>query len=286
MKSKLVLASLALSALLTGCSGGGGGGGGTSTFGPYTSPSVSATGFVTALNSVDGASFPFDSYMVKDQWDTVRNDETWFVIFDAEYNEHVAVSLEYLRTVVYYANFSSNNNLAREFRSIQSDDQFFNGLIGDGAGNNYEIVDYSYTDIFGENYYVGYDSGLLYEDQAQSFDVSLMAGEKENLAFYQKAANVSFAYNLGIETSMALVTLGSKVEQMLDKSKGEITAEDQSVLLTDLTAISGVTLADITKAANDSKARTELVEDIADRIGTSAANLEQRILPEIFGLAL
>lgn len=284
---KKTLAGLALSAVLVGCNGGGGGGGSTGpTYGAKTSPYITASGFVTALNDVDGASFPFDSYMVKDQWDTVRNDQTWFVIWDAEYGEHVAVSLEYLRSIVYYAYYSNNNNLATEFRDIQSDDQFFNGLIGDGFGNDYEIVDYSHTDTWGEDYYVGYDSGLLYEDQGASYDVSMMAGEHEDLQFYQKAANVSFAYNLGIEASMALVTLGNKVEKMIDQSKGEITLADQAALMNDISEITGATLEDINKAANDSQARAQLVEDIAEKIGTSASNLEQRVLPDLLGMEL
>lgn len=280
---KQTLAGLVMTAALVGCNGGGGGGGG-STFGPKTSPSVSATGFISALNSVDGASFPFDSYMVKDQFDTVRNDETWFVIYDSEYNQEVAVSLEYLRSIVYYAYYSNNNDLASEFRDIQSDDQFFNGFIGDFNGNNYEVVTYDFTDVWGEDYYRGTRSGLLYEDEGASFDVSMMAGEKEEIAFYQKAANVSFTYSLGIEASMALVTLGQKVEKSLGQSRGEITMADQVAIMSELTSIAGVTLEDINKAANDQQAKTELIEDIADRIGTSASNLEQRILPDLLGL--
>jgi hypothetical protein len=279
---KKSLTALALSAVLVGCNGGGGGG---SSYGPKTSPYISAQGFVNALNSVDGAPFPFDSYIVKDQWDTVRNDQTWFVIYDSEYNEHVAVSLQYLRSIVYFAHYSSNNALANEFRAIQSDDQFFYGIIGDGFGYNYEIVDYSHTDIWGESYYIGYDSGLLYEDQGSSFDVSLMAGEQENIEFYQKAANVSYAYNVGIEASLALVALGQRVERMVGTSS-EITLADQAAVMNDIAGIAGVSLADINKASMDQRARQEMIEDIADRIGTSASNLEQRILPELLGLEL
>jgi hypothetical protein len=284
MKSRYLnktLVGLVLSAALVGCDGGGGGG---STFGPKTSPSVSANGFISALNSVDGASFPFESYMIKDQWDTVRSNETWFVIYDAEYNQDVAVSLQYLRSIVYYAHFSSNNNLAREFRDIQSDDQFFNGFIGDFHGNNYEVVVYDFTDVWGEDYYRGTRSGLLYEDEGSSFDVSMMAGEKEEIAFYQKAANVSFTYSLGIEASLALVNLGQKVEKSMGQSRGNITLEDQVAIMSELSSIAGVTLEDINKAAQNSQAKAELIEDIADRIGTTASNLEQRILPDLLGL--
>lgn len=277
------LVFLVIAATLTACSGGGGGGGSSSSLGPRTSPSITANGFISALNNVDGASFPFDNYMVKDQFDTLRTDEDWFVIWDAEYNENVAVSLQYLRSIVYFDYFSSNNGLAREYRAINADDAFFNGIIGDGFGNNYEIVDYAGDDAWGNAVYVGYDSGLFYEDEQDTFDVSLMASEKETKEFFQKAANVSFAYSINIETSLALVTLGQKVEQMLDQSKGEITAEDQMALMNDLTELSGVTLDDVQKAAFDNKAKEELISDVANRIGTTATNLEQRILPEVFG---
>jgi hypothetical protein len=280
---KQTLTGLVMTAALVGCNGGGGGGG-TSTYEPKTSPTVSANGFITALNNVDGATFPFDSYMVKDQYDTVRSNETWFVIYDAEYNQNVAVSLQYLRSIVYYAYYSNNNNLASEFRDIQSDDQFFNGFIGDFSGNDYEVVTYDYTDVWGEDYYRGTRSGLLYEDEGSSFDVSMMAGEKEEIAFYQKAANVSFAYSLGIEASMSLVTLGQKVEKTLGQSSGEITVDDQMAIMSELNSIAGVTLDDINKAASDTQAKAELIEDIADRIGTTSSNLEQRILPDLLGL--
>lgn len=286
LSSKLqTLAVLIMAAALTACSGGGGGGGGgsSSSVGPRTSPSITATSFISALNSVDGASFPLDSYMVKDQYDTLRTDEDWFVIWDAEYNENVAVSLQYIRSIVYYDYFSSNNGLAREYRAINADDAFMYGIIGDGFGNNYEIVDYAGVDAWGDAIYVGYDSGLFYEDEQDTFDVSLMASEKETKEFFQKAANVSFAYSINIETSLALVTLGQKVEQMLDQSKGEITAEDQLALMNDLSELTGVTLDDVQKAAIDTQAKEELISDVANRIGTSASNLEQRILPEVFG---
>lgn len=286
LKSKLqTLSILLFAAALTACSGGGGGGGGGggSSIGPRTSATITASGFINALNSVDGAAFPYDNYMVKDQYDTIRNDETWFVIWDSKYNENVAVSLQYLRSIVYYDYFSSNNGLAREYRAINADDAFFYGIIGDGFGNNYEIVDYYGVDAWGRSVYVGYDSGLFYEDEQDTFDVSLMAGEKETKDFFQKAANVSFAYSINIETSLALVTLGQKVEQMLDQSKGEITAEDQMALMNDLSELTGVTLADVQKAAFDSKAKEDLISSVAQRIGTSASNLEQRILPEVFG---
>lgn len=276
--------------LLTACSGGGGGsssgGGGGSSYGAHSSPYITANGFVDALNDVDNAAFPYDNYIVKDEWDTIRNDEDWFVVWDEEYQENVAVSLQYLRSIVYYSYYSSNSNLADEYRDIQADDEYFNGLIGDGYGNDYEIVDYYGSDSYGDPVYVGYDSGLFYEDEQQTYDVSLMSGEAEGRAFYEKAAKVSYAYSVGIETSLALVTLGDKVEKMLDKTDGEITLEDQMALVSDLEHMTGVTLQEVNEAARSPEAKHDLVQRVADKIGTTSSNLEQRILPDVFGLEL
>jgi hypothetical protein len=278
--------------LLTACSGGSsggsysGGGGSSSTYGPHSSSYASASGFVDALNDVDNAAFPYDNYIVKDQYDTIRNDEDFFVIGDEEYQENVGVSLQYLRSIVYYSYYSSNYNLADEFRDVQADDEYFTGLIGDGYGNDYEIVDYYGSDSYGDPVYVGYDSGLFYEDEQQTYDVSLMSGEAEGRAFYEKAAKVSLAYSVGIETSLALVTLGDKVEKMLDKTNGEITLQDQMALVSDLEHMTGVSLQDVNEAAKNPKAKSDLVQRVADKIGTTSSNLEQRILPDVFGLEL
>lgn len=283
-KSLLMLTALAT---LASCGGGGGGGGGsTSTYGAYNSSFVTAQGFVNSLNDVDGFS---DNELVKDEYDTVRSDwdaEDFFVIYDAEYDEYVAVSLQYIRTITYYDYYSSNFNLATEFRDIQDDDEFFNGLIGDGLGDDYEIVDYEYTS-FGEDYYRGFDSGYLYEDTEETTDVSLMAADKEKAAFYQKAADVSFAYSIDMKTSLSLVTLGSKVEKMLDRSNGEqLTEEDQLALVTDIEKVTGATYSEFNEAANDTAAKEDLVGKIATKLGTTADNLENRLLPEVFGIEL
>lgn len=280
---------LSFAVFLTACSGGGGsssGGGSGSTWGPHSSPSITSNRFIDALNDVDNAVFPLDNYIVKDEWETIRDDEDWFVIWDEEYQENVAVSLQYLRSIVYYSYYSSDTNLADEFRDIQADDEYFNGIIGDGYGNDYEIVDYYGSNSYGDPVYVGYDSGLFYEDEEQTYDVSLMSGEAEGRAFYEKAAKVSYAYSVGIETSLALVTLGDKVEKMLDKTDGEITLEDQMALVSDLEHMTGVTLQEVNEAARSPEAKDDLVQRVADKIGTTSSNLEQRILPDVFGLDL
>jgi len=283
-KSLLMLTALAT---LASCGGGGGGGGSTSTYGAYNSGYVTAQGFVNSLNDVDGYN---DNELVKDEYDTVRSDwdsEDFFVIYDAEYDEYMAVSLQYIRTITYYDYYSSNFNLATEFRDIQDDDDFFNGLVGDGFGDDYEIVDYEYTNIWGEDFYRGFDSGYLYEDSEETTDVSLMAADKEKAAFYKKAADVSFAYSIDMKTSLSLVTLGSKVEKMLDRSNGDqLTEEDQLALVTDIEKVTGASYSEFNEAANDSSAKEDLVGKIAAKLGTTADNLENRLLPEVFGIEL
>jgi hypothetical protein len=295
LESGLVLTMLATALLTTACGGGGGGGGGGtggggggSSYGSYSSPYVTAQGFITALNDVDWASFPNDNFLLKDIDETVRSAwdaEDWFVYYDAEHSEYVAASLQYLRTIAYYDYYSSNYNLADEFRDIQDDDAFFGGLIGDGAGNDYEIVDYDYT-LFGEDYYLGFDSGYLYEDEDQTTDVSLMVAEEEDRAFYQKAASVSLTYGVDIKTSLSLVTLGTKVEKMLDRTNSELTLEDQAALLSDLESVTGASLTEFAAAAEDQQKKDELVAKVAAKIGTSAENLENRLLPELFNIEL
>ena len=284
-KSLLALTALAALASCGGSSGGGGGGG--STYGAKNSPYISAQSFVNSLNDVDGYS---DNELVKDQWDTVRSahdGEDWFVIYDAEYQEYVAVSLQYIRTITYYDYYSSNYNLADEFRDIEDDHEFYNGLIGDGFGDDYEIVDYEYTDSWGEDYYRGFDSDYLYEDSEETTDVSLMAADKEGQEFFKKAADVSFAYSIDMKTSLSLVTLGDKVEKMINRANGEkLTQEDELALVSDIEKVTGASYAQFNEAANNPEVKEVLIEDIAKKLGTTGDNLENRLLPEVFGIDL
>jgi hypothetical protein len=266
---------------LASCGGGGGGGGG-STYGSQTSPSILASEFVTALNSVDGT---YSSRVALYTNQTLRSQhvgqDQWFVIWDAKYGEYKAVSLQYVRTIVYYDYFSSNSKVASEFRSIERSDILGGRLNGDTYGSNYEV-----TDLLSSGYYQGRNSGYLYEDEAGSTDVSLLAKEEEQAKFYSKAAKVSLVFNVNIETSMSMVTLGSKVEKMISRTNGELTPADQSALMSDLKTLTGATMEEIQKASEDSKTKSDVLAKIAAKLGTSAQNLEQRILPEVFGITL
>ena len=281
IKVSLLSALLALAS----CGGGGGGGGGgtTSTYGAYTSPNLLASQFVSALNSNDGTySSAVQLYTNETLRSSQPGQEQWFVIWDAKYSEYKAVSLQYVRAIVYYDYYSNNQAVAAQFRKTETSDILSGNVNGDYYGNDYEVVDYHAS----TGYYEGRNSGYLYEDEAGSTDVSLLAREQEQQKFYEKAARVSFAYNVSLETSMSMVTLGSKIEKMLSHGNGELTQNDQAALLGDLKTLTGVSVAEIQAAANDSKAKADVLAKVAAKVGTSAQNLEQKFLPEVFGINL
>ena len=83
------------------------------------------------------------------------------------------------------------------------------------------------------------------------------------------------------------VELGSKIEKMLSRSNGgDLTQEDQLALLGDLKTLTGVSVQDIQAAATDSKVKSDVLAKIASKIGTSSQNLDQKFLPEVFGINL
>ncbi len=274
-----LLGAMALN--LSSCGGGGGGG---STWGSYQSPYVSAQSFVNGLNNADFAPSYDESFVILGTDQTIRSadifEDDWFVIYDAKYDEYKAVSLQYIRSIVYYDYYSNSTGLAEEFRDIETDDIFAGYVNGDFFGDDYEVVDeIGYTGV-----YEGRNSGWLYEDEGETTDVLLMAAEKQKSAFIKKAAQVSYTYNVGIETSLSLVSLGYKVEKAVAKGKGELTADDQAAVLGDLEKLTGKTFAQILEASTDADKKAAMVKDIASKIGTSASNLEDRILPELFNI--
>lgn len=303
LKSSVLTCALVV---LASCNGGGGGGGYTSggtsgggttvgggttgggttgsSYGSHTSAYVTVDQFVAALNNIESSNY--QSYVELYTNETLRSatpgEEDWFVIYDDRYNEHKAVSLQYIRAIVYYDYYSNTTALAEEFRGIENDDILAGDLFGDYWGDDYEVVDYDYW----THTYVGRNSGFEYEDEAATTDVSLLTAEVQQKEFIKKAANISFAFNVGIETSLSLVTLGEKAEKILGKSNGELTVADQAAFASDLQRLAGVSLAEVMEASQSEQAQSDLVGKIADKIGTSAANLENRLLPELFGVEL
>lgn len=289
-KSLSMLGVAGLLTLLASCGGGGGGGGGGgSTYGLYSSPNITATTFVSNLNSVDGISFNSEIELYADE--TLRSatagEDDWFVIWDDKYGEYKAVSLQYVRSIAYYDYYSNNYyETAAEFRSIESDDILSGNFDGDFWGDDYEVADVVGTDAFGGLIFEGRNSGFLYEDETGTFDVSLMTAEVENKKSIERAAKISYLYELPIETSLSLVSLGKKVEQKLGSQGGEITAQDQAALTKDLERLTGVSLQEVVAAGASNAQKEALLEKISAKIGTSSANLEQRLLPDLFGIEL
>ncbi|MBC7712421.1 MAG: hypothetical protein H7177_03730 [Rhizobacter sp.] len=287
MKALLKLSVLSMLFALASCGGGGGGSvggsvGGGSSYGTYNSPNILASEFVNSLNSVDGTySTKVMLYSNETLRSSVAGQEDWFVIYDAKFSEYKAVSLQYIRSIVYYDYYSNNRAVASEFRNIEHGDIISGNLNGDYYGNDYEVVD-----LRSSGYYEGRNSGYLYEDEVSAKDVSLLAKESEQKAFYTKAAKVSFVYNVSIETSMSMITLGSKIEKMLSRANGELTADDSAALTSDIKALTGVSMEEFQKASTDSAAKKDVLAKVAAKIGTSASNLEQKFLPEVFGITL
>jgi hypothetical protein len=284
MKTLLKVSMLSMLMALASCGGGGGGGsvGGGSSIGTHTSPYILASDFVNSLNSVDGTySSRVELYTNETLRSKVAGQDDWFVIYDAKFAEYKAVSLQYIRSIQYYDYYSNNKAVASEFREIERDDILVGKTDGDYFGDDYEVVDRLYS-----GYFEGRESGYLYEDEANSTDVSLLAKEADQKKFFAKAAKVSFVYNVSIETSMSMITLGSKMEKMLSRANGELTQEDQIALTSDMKTLTGVTLEEMQKAAQDSSVKEDVLAKVAAKIGTSTQNLESKILPEVFGINL
>ena len=283
MKSSVLkMAMVSFLAILASCGGGGGSTGGTSSYGVYQSPNILASEFVSALNTVDSTySSRVELYSNETLRSAVAGQDDWFVVWDAKFSEFKAVSLQFIRSVTYYDYYSNNRAVAAEFRAIERDDILSGELNGDYFGNDYEVVD-----RLTSGYFEGRNSGYLYEDEATSTDVSLMAKEQEQKKFFAKAAKVSFVFNVSLETSMSMITLGSKIEKMLGRANGELTEKDQQALLGDLKSLTGVSIEELQKATENSAAKEEVLAKIAAKIGTTASNLEQKFLPEVFGIQL
>ena len=224
-----------------------------------------------------------DSRLVRGPGETARTQvagqDAWFVIYDSVDLKYKAVSLNYLRSISTEFFEGGENRFGRFYRLSQVEETVRNSPQN---GDSYEEVSYdAVTDMFR-----GSLSGFAYEDQAETKDVSLMAAEQEEIGFYQKAANLSVAYSLGIEASTTLVALAEHTETLLKRNNGSITNEDKQAFTNVITSVAGITPADVLKAAASEQSKDALIRRIAQRIGTSATNLENRILPELFSISL
>lgn len=276
-KIVLMLTGLLLSMTFVSCDSGGG----TVVVVPpaveklLTSPNATAEAFVDSLNYIDGN---LESYV--ELYDTYREEDegldNWFVIWDDFYGEYKAVSLQYIRSIQYWDYVKNTDSLADEFRAIEDDNIMIGEHDGDLFGDDYEVVDYfgGVDDIF-----VGRNSGWEYEDEDQTSDINLMAAKIAQKKFLTMASAVSFEFKVNISTAMGLVTLGDKMEAM--KSNGDLSSEDQLALSADLQKLTGISLDDLA-----SKSKEQIFAKAAKSLGTNAVNLEQKLLPEVFGIEL
>ncbi len=278
---KALLASTTLA--LVACNGGGTSSGGSNTGGNnggavlqnLTSPGATVDAFVDSINYIDGASSYVELYEDEAYRSYEADQEEWFVIWDDKFGEYKAVSLQYVRAIVYVDYVKNTDSLAAEFRAIESDDIAYGDINGDYYGDDYEVVDYdSYTDSFW-----GRNSGFEYEDEAETTDVNLMAAEAEQLKFFKKASAVSYEFSVSLSKAMSIVTLGSKMESM--KSSGDLSSEDMSVIATDLQKLTGVSAADLVSLDKE-----QIVEKAAAELGSTTAAIEQKLLPGLFGISL
>ena len=302
MNKILKLIALVLLLSLVSCSGGSSPGGGSkqpdedNTAGGVNNPedgwgtgaasksSYDVQRFLGALSTLDNSHYsstrfhflPFETERTK-----VAGQDEWFLIFDGKDLEYKAVNLDYIRSIVYYDTETYYDRMAAEFRGIEARNISNGNLNGDIYGNQYEIAD-----VQSSGRYKGRQSDYMYEDEMSSTDVSLMSKEQEQNKFLSKAAKISFTLNVSIEASMTLVTLGSKLERMLSRANGELTQQDQLAIMSDMQTLTGVTLLEIQEAATNSDVREDVIAKIAKKLGTTTLNLEQKILPDVFGIVL
>ena len=279
---KLMASALLLSTLasFTGCSGGGGG---SSTYGAYMSPSASVTAFVNALNSVDGTYLNQSAVMLYEN-ETLRSlvpgEEQWFVIWDEKFGEYKSVSLQYVRSIVYYDYYSNSSALAQEFRDIETTDILNGDLNGDFFGDNYEVVD-----GIGFGIYQGHNSEILYNNNKETEDIILEMKNTEQGKIFKQAALYSSAFKMPLSSAMSLISIEKQAKTAV--KKGEMTNDDLNSLSKSFEKFTGKSMNDFAAAMVDAGSKATLIKDVAKKIGMDEQKLEERIVPEIekmFGL--
>lgn len=265
-------------------------------------PSLSASGFVSAMNKVNVSTDAYGevifnkSYVEKFADETLRKQvegkDDWFVIWDDKAKNHKAVSLQYIRALSYY-DMNQYNYETDEYGSYYELDWASDNDRGDHRiyeeflktspdGSNYEVVTYdSSSGLFN-----GTQTKYSYEDEVETSDVLLLSASKQEKQFFNKAAYVSLAYNLNIQSSLSLVSLAESTERLMNKNNGRLTVQDQAAFASGLTSIAGVSGLEIVKALSDKESKAELLDKISERIGTSPAVLENKILPELLSIHL
>lgn len=274
-KFRIILVSL-FGLLLFSCSHNPG-----STYGTYSSPYILASEFASSLNAVDGT---VSTQVVLGTGQTLRSaipgQEQWFVIWDAKWGEYKAVSLQYVRSIIYWDYFSNNNAVASQFRSYERSDINSGYTLGDPNGRDYESVVYNAF----SGYYTGLRTGYLYDDAEESTDVNLQNFVKDQGKFLLQAAKLSYAYKLDISTSMSLVSLGNRVGTMLTRSnEGQLTNDDSKALMDGFKNLTGVS--ELTSLMNPA-VKKAAIATAASKLHTDAKTAEDVILNGIFKVSL
>ena len=242
--------------------------------------------FVRSLNFSDSGLFTsYDSEVVlytnETQRSQISGQGDWFVIYDDRRDRYMAVRIGYLRSLDGYGYEEYIGELGDSFRGREGLNRLFGNTNGDSGGDNYEAVD-----LASDGYFYGRESGYAYEDEELVTDVNLLSAESEELAFYRKVAAISYTYSIAPRSAARLLSLGQKVQEMNLSSHGGMTQQDRAIVLRDLESLAGISQDELLEMVNGSAKRSELLKKASKTIGSTVQNLEDHLLPELFGINL
>lgn len=269
----VILGSITLG-MLAGCNG------------SETGYSRSVNRFVRSLNYSDSGLFTsYDSEVVLYTNETERSlisgEGDWFVIYDDRRDRYMAVRIGYLRGLEGYGYEDYIGELGDSFRSNEGFNRLFGNTNGDSGGDNYEAVDLGLDGLF-----YGRESGYTYEDEDFVTDVNLLVANSEERDFYKKVAFISYTHSVAPRTASRLLTLGKKLEALNLGESSEMSLEDSNVLLKDLETLAGVSKTELLELMSNSRKKQDILNKVSTHIGTTSQNLEDHILPELFGINL
>jgi len=245
-----------------------------------------ANRFVRSLNIADSGLFSsYDSELILYTNETERSlvsgEGDWFVIYDDRRDRYTAVRIGYLRGLAGYSFEEYFGELGDSYRGNEGFNRLFGNTDGDSGGDNYEAVD-----LASDGYFYGRESGYAYEDEDFVSDVNLLVAIAQEKRFYQRVANISYAHSIAPASAARLLVLGKKVEAMQSRGGQQLSAADSKIVLKELEGLSGVSQEELLKLSSDSREKGRILQKISTHIGTTAQNLEDHILPELFGLSL
>lgn len=228
-------------------------------------PPPSGQDFVTALNGVSSNTVS-----------TVKKPDSlspgYFVFFDARINQNVAISLTDIQAFV-AADLVDQKPM--EMAALQYRMNSLNGLPLFGS----ETVSQLGYDMQNRPMYVGDVTGFLYEDEGATKDVELMNAMQAESNLLAKASAISTHFLMGVEPSIKVAMLGEKVNRAL-KTQGELTKADEAAYTDEALGIAGTSMVEIAAAAMDPIAEKALRIKVAEKLGTTPANLRASILKQ------